>query len=201
MTEDDRKKKRFDVAVQIRNFEINLFWKRSLFFWGFIASAFVGYAALSKYQSDLSVIVACFGMVCSFAWTLVNRGSKYWQESWETKVEKYEAVLIGALFAEEEAVQSHKGFWLGARKYSVSKLATALSDYVFVLWFIIVVKDFINRYLIICKYAYLEEIGITSFVVFSFSYLLLLLWCGRKTSRPKKTELSSKWNVSNRNRP
>src|SRR6267143_1930747 len=80
MTEEDKlNEKRFDVSVQIRNFEIDLFGKRSLFFWGFISAAFVGYAALR--QSELRIVVACFGMVCSCAWTLVNRASKFWQEN------------------------------------------------------------------------------------------------------------------------
>jgi hypothetical protein len=40
-TDEAHKKTRFDVAVQVRNFEIELFWKRSLFFWGFISAAFI----------------------------------------------------------------------------------------------------------------------------------------------------------------
>jgi hypothetical protein len=125
MTDDDLHKKRFDVSVQIRNFEIDLFWKRSLFFWGFISAAFVGYAALG--QSDLRIVIACFGLVCSCAWTMVNRGSKYWQESWETKAERNEAPVTGVLFAKEETPQSYKGWWFSGRQYSVSKLAIALS--------------------------------------------------------------------------
>jgi hypothetical protein len=69
--------KAFDVAVDTRKLEIQLFWNRSLFFWGFIASAFVGYAALRQHGSDLAVVVACFGVVCSVAWSLANHGSKY----------------------------------------------------------------------------------------------------------------------------
>jgi hypothetical protein len=84
---------RFDVAVQTRNLEIELFWKRSVFFWGFISAAFIGYAALR--QSEVRTLLACFGLVCSFAWTLVNRGSKYWQEAWETKVERFEFPVTG----------------------------------------------------------------------------------------------------------
>ena len=60
MTEEERNIKRFDVSIQIRNLEIDLFWKRSLFFWGFIAAAFGGYAALRNSQSDLAIVVACF---------------------------------------------------------------------------------------------------------------------------------------------
>ncbi|WP_444861012.1 RipA family octameric membrane protein [Vibrio splendidus] len=29
----------YKVAIATRNFEIDLYWKRSLFFWGFIATA------------------------------------------------------------------------------------------------------------------------------------------------------------------
>src|ERR1700687_4058379 len=68
----------WSLMIQTRNLEIDLFWKRSLFFWGFISAAFVGYTALR--QSELRTVLACFGTVCSCAWTLVNRGSKYWQE-------------------------------------------------------------------------------------------------------------------------
>jgi len=78
MSKEDRVKlKKYDVALATRNFEIELFWKRSLFFWGFIASAFVGYATLVKEHLALAVLIACFGFVCSVAWSLVNRGSKY----------------------------------------------------------------------------------------------------------------------------
>jgi ATP-dependent protease ClpP protease subunit len=69
MNEDGQNKKHFDISLKIRNFEIDLFWKRSLFFWGFISAAFLAYAALR--QSELRIVVACFGMVCSCAWTLV----------------------------------------------------------------------------------------------------------------------------------
>jgi hypothetical protein len=74
VTEEERMKKSFEVSVDTRKFEIDLFWKRSFFFWGFISAAFVGYAALRP--SELRIVMACFGMVCSCAWSLVNRGSK-----------------------------------------------------------------------------------------------------------------------------
>ncbi|OQW37784.1 MAG: hypothetical protein A4E19_12225 [Nitrospira sp. SG-bin1] len=175
--------KRFDLAVQIRNFEIELFWKRSLFFWGFIASAFVGYAALRKSSPELGILIACFGMVCSLAWTLLNRGSKYWQENWETKVERLEPEVTGKLFAEEEAIQFHKGWWLRARTYSVSKLVIALSDYVFLLWFVLVIAELLRKY----APAYGESLrtyGLALFVTFSIIYTILLMVFGRKSVRP-----------------
>lgn len=172
---------RFEVAVQIRNFEIELFWKRSLFFWGFISAAFAGYAALREVGPDLGLVIACFGMVCSFAWTLLNRGSKYWQESWEMKVERAEAELIGNFFAQEEPIQD-KGLWLSARKFSVSKIVIALSDYVFLLWTTLVLAEWLLRLVPECA-VQLKEIGAASFTVFSLVYLILLVLFGRKSPR------------------
>jgi hypothetical protein len=177
---NDAHNKRFDVSVQIRNLEIDLFWKRSLFFWGFISSAFIAYAAMR--QSQLRIVVACFGMVCSCAWTLVNRGSKYWQENWETKVERHEP--SGTLFAKEESRQSHKGWWLSGRKYSVSKLAIALSDYVFVLWVAIVIGETALPFAPSAEQPWLKQAGTRLFIAFSAIYVVLLFVFGRKTPRP-----------------
>lgn len=133
MTEEEMKRKKYDVALATRNFEIELFWKRSLFFWGFIASALVGYANLVKDVPALSVLVACFGFVCSVAWSLVNRGSKYWQENWESIVAENENAITGELF-KSRAEQQNKGFWLTSRKFSVSKVTIALSDFTVIIW-------------------------------------------------------------------
>jgi hypothetical protein len=173
--------KRFEVSLQTRNLEIDLFWKRSLFFWGFISAAFIAYAALR--QSELRIVVACFGMVCSCAWTLVNRGSKYWQENWETKVEHNETPIVGALFSKEEKRQPHKGWWLSGRQYSVSKLAIALSDYISVLWVAVVTSEVMR--LVVPSYLHdsLRQWSIESFIAFSGIYVVLMLIYGRKTPR------------------
>jgi hypothetical protein len=105
-----RKLKQFDVALATRQFEIDLFWKRSLFFWGFIVAAFVAVAALEGKSRSLSIIVSGFGMVSSLGWTLANRGSKYWQEQWEKKIEKVEDKITGPLFKQEEPQQDKGNF-------------------------------------------------------------------------------------------
>jgi len=138
----DRQKKRYDVSLDTRKFEIDLFWKRALFFWGFIASAFVGYAVYSKDRPDcvaISLMLALFGLVCSFSWTLANRGSKYWQENWEAQVDHDEDAITGPLF-KTPAKRQDKG-WFGAQEFSVSKLAVALSDYVTIVWIILVIRS------------------------------------------------------------
>jgi len=177
-------KQRFQVSLETRKFEIELFWKRSLFFWGFIAAAFVGFATTYKEHIGLSIVIAGFGMVCSFAWTMANRGSKYWQENWETKVGEFENDITGPLFRKHEPIQE-KGIWLQARRYSVSKLAIALSDYIFALWFLIfgyqtIVYTFPNKGFIEC----IRYWGIIFFVL-SLLYVGLMLWKCRKQKGSK----------------
>ena len=184
MAPEEKAEKQLNLSVQTRNVEIELFWKRSLFFWGFIAAAFAGYAALRQANSDLALVIACFGMVCAFAWALLNRGSKYWQESWETKVERYEIDVTGRLFAHEEDIQTNKGCWLQARKYSVSKISIALSDYVFVLWLSVVAGELFQRYAPLTVQPWLKKFGLNLFVLFSLIFLVLLLIFGRSSKRP-----------------
>ena len=106
---DKRAEKYFDVAADVRKFEIGLVWQRSLFFWGFIGAAFVAYSDMGgtdHADHNGQIVVACFGFVCSFAWTLLNRGSKYWQEAWETKTERKEReVLLDSLFVEKSGTE------------------------------------------------------------------------------------------------
>src|ERR1700722_13476976 len=123
--------KRLDVALALRSLEIGIFWQRTLFFWGFISLAFAAYATLQKNQ-HLLLVISGFGMVCSLVWTLLNRGSKYWKECWDQKVKNEEKGAIGLLFGKEED-RLHGGVW-AAQRFSVTKLAIAVSDYIFLVW-------------------------------------------------------------------
>lgn len=169
----DKKKERFRIILDNRKLEIELFWKRSLFFWGFIASTFVGFATLYKENIGLSLIISCFGMVCSYAWTMANRGSKYWQENWEAKVIRFENEIIGPVFIVQEPIQD-KGFWLKGRKYSVSKLAIALSDYVLILWFLITIWQIINLFSL--NSILLRVVCKMIFSIFSLAYIAIMFW-------------------------
>ena len=189
--------KRLDLAVQTRNFEIELFWKRSLFYWGFIATAFTGYAALRAAKSDLSILVACFGVVCAFSWTLITRGSKYWQEGWESKVDRFEKPVIGRFFADEEPVQSHKSAWLRARRYSVSKISIALSDYVLILWLGILGAEVARRFAPPGLYLHLKIWGLLAFLAWSIIFVVLLAIFGRTSPRTDSPQALTKTDAPN----
>jgi hypothetical protein len=163
----------FEIAVQTRNFEIDLFWKRSLFFWGFISAAFVAYAGLRKSSPEIGLIMGCLGTVCSLSWTLVNRGSKYWQESWEQRIGDLKEDKRANLFADEKPVIL-KGHWLSARKYSVSKLVISLSDYVFILWAFLLTSEIFNYFLKPIANN-IKRTGLIAFIVFSIAYLICIL--------------------------
>jgi hypothetical protein len=93
-------------AWECRNFEIDKFWSRSLFFWGFIAAVLTGYIALivkgnaedSAGIGYLDFYLICLGFLFSLAWFLVLRGSKAWQENWETHIDRLEDLVNGPLY-------------------------------------------------------------------------------------------------------
>lgn len=134
MEDTEHSFERLRIALEARQLEIGLFWQRALFFWGFIAAAFVAYATALQKSTSLLLLISGFGLVCSLAFTLANRGSKYWQESWETKVERAELHVIGPWFQLDEPLQQKA--W-GAKRYSVSKLTIALSDYICFVWILL----------------------------------------------------------------
>jgi len=176
-TSGEQKGKILEYAVQVRSFEIERFWQRSLFFWGFIGAAFVAYSELFG-KSDLSFYIACFGVVCSVAWTLQNRGGKYWQEAWESKVESVESDVLGAsLFANMEPIQ-RKGWW-GARTYSVSKLTIALSDFTVLVWVALAAKVLPFHRLIIAPCDAMIAVLVTVF------FVMVLFTC-RTSERDKR---------------
>lgn len=128
---------KYRISNDTRKFEIDLFWRRSIFFWGFIAAAFIAYAQFGSEKISspyLKLVISAFGLICSFCWTLLNRGSKYWQENWEQHISEIENDVTGRLFNDRRPV---KGFFLNplrARQFSPGKLIIALSDYVVLIW-------------------------------------------------------------------
>jgi hypothetical protein len=126
--------KTFEFVAQELRIEIGLFWQRSIFFWGFIAAAFVAYGVLVKEpDKEIALAISCFGLVCSIAWTLMNRGSKYWQVAWEAKLNSVEGGALGRSVYSNIEPNTDQGFW-GAWRYSVTRLTIALSDFTVLVW-------------------------------------------------------------------
>jgi hypothetical protein len=119
----------------------------------------------SFHNPILPTLVACFGLVCAVGWTLSNRGSKFWFHVWEHKAEqaaervfgknvwprvdkdennsegisvKYPMRFYSVSKNLKEVIKKDdglKGFWVW--RYSVSKLSIMISDFVVLLWLLI----------------------------------------------------------------
>lgn len=131
-------------ALDIRKFEIELYWKRATYFWSLIAAAFAGYFALSSSKDPLlPLLISCIGLVLSVGWFLVNRGSKYWQSNWERHVDCLEDSVTGPLYKttiNKKNFSIYK-FWEGY-PFSVSKINQLISLFVVLIWCGLVIKSF-----------------------------------------------------------
>lgn len=146
-----RQAKALELALDIRKFEIELYWKRTAYFWAFTAAAFAGYGAVQKdaepSKAFFSVLLGCLGFVFSFAWFCINKGSKYWQSNWETHVDLLEDAVLGPLYKTigERGGTSAKGRLAGVPgklrriasgpyAFSVSKINQILSLLITLMW-------------------------------------------------------------------
>jgi hypothetical protein len=126
-----------ELALDIRKFEIDLYWKRTTYFWTLIAASFGAYFALrSSLSSGSKLLVSCLGFLLSLGWYLVNRGSKYWQENWERHVDLLESKFVGPLYKTTISREEFPFFkvW-GGYPYSVSKVNQLISLFVTMVWF------------------------------------------------------------------
>jgi hypothetical protein len=135
------------LALDIRKFEIELYWKRATYFWAFIAAAFAGYGLSLKAggSSDawLTTVFSSLGLIFSFAWFLVNRGSKFWQENWERHVDILEDQVLGPLYkvvaVRQESIDGNP--LISAGPYSVSKINQILSAFVGYVWIVLFLRE------------------------------------------------------------
>ena len=152
----DKKKEAIKLALDIRKFEIELYWKRATYFWTFIA---VTFAALGTIQTsnvenstDLSVFICCLGIVFSVAWLCVNRGSKFWQENWENHVDMLEDDVYGPIYKivlkrlkTTNKMEKLEHIINGPSPISVSKINQIISLYVSILWIFCLIYVQIGR--------------------------------------------------------
>lgn len=102
-----KRKEAFKFINSCRDKEIDRFWTRGLYFWGFIAASFGAYMAVFNaalendckgekvpisleaiLSMDFTAKVALFvlSFICfvfCLSWLYVHKGSKFWQENWE----------------------------------------------------------------------------------------------------------------------
>jgi len=184
----EQKKDRLDKILDIRKFEIELYWKRATYFWSFIAAAFTAYGAtydkveLLRFQF-LSI---CIGLVFSVAFYLVNRASKFWQENWEQHTDYMEDSIIGKLYKITLPQSECEDFFKPLERYStsVSKINILLSLFIVVIWTILYINFIWTRFSFQC-----HDISIYYSILCTITPLCIyLLLFGTKSNLKKATK-------------
>jgi hypothetical protein len=146
-SDNERAKKAFEMAWTIRNFEIEMYWKRANYFWAFIASTFVGYFALvnsinyitpDRFDHVEVYFIICIGFTLSIAWILTNKGSKSWQRNWEAHVDLLEDKFTGPLYK----------IVYPTKTYSVTKINEIVSFIFALVWLLLGIKYLFDKNLI-----------------------------------------------------
>ncbi len=159
-------------ALETRKFEIELYWKRTTYFWAFIASSFAGYFVVLKLTEfkEFTIIVSMIGLLFSIGWYLANRGSKYWQKNWETHVDLLEDELIGPLYGTIlNPIPIKLSKITGEYPFSVSKINQILSFSILLIWIYILFYSFDYVFDI-----YQDEVVVKYINLFSF--LTIFIW-------------------------
>ncbi len=98
-----KEKEALEKALDIRKFEIELYWKRTAYFWAFIVANYTAYFFVLIHeefedQKLYLTLLSFIGLLLAHAWQLANKGSKFWQKNWEAHVAKLEPKIIGPLY-------------------------------------------------------------------------------------------------------
>lgn len=144
-----RAKKAFELAHDIRKFEISLFWKRGTYFWAFILgiytvhffllstfiktehhgkeTAILYLTCMPLYAKWILFLTAFLGFFFCLSWVLINKGSKFWQKNWEAHLDMLEDEFSGKLYKvvldTTDRNEFNEGiFNLQAYDYSVTKV-------------------------------------------------------------------------------
>jgi uncharacterized protein YhhL (DUF1145 family) len=134
-------------ALDIRKFEISLYWQRGTYFWTLIAVTFAGYFAVlaAEHMDDKAFnayVIGCVGLIFSLAWFLTNRGSKYWQENWENHVDMLEDYVTGPLYKTVLHRPKTKSLMAraieGPAPYSVSQINQWVSFFTITVWLFLI---------------------------------------------------------------
>lgn len=142
----EKAKVALEHALDIRKFEIGLYWQRATYAWTLIAATFAGYFAVLSVQGMVdkdfyAYVLGCMGVVFSLAWLLINRGSKYWQENWERHVDMLEDTIAGPLYKtvlhRPESAKGWEKAVIGPAPYSVSQVNQWLSIFTIVIWVVL----------------------------------------------------------------
>lgn len=204
--------KALNTAHDIRKFEIQLFWSRGIYYWGFIVASFTAYFAvlnkllpnenldllceLAKLSCFSKIVLLFMSLICLFfctAWILVNKGSKFWQKNWEAHIDQLEDEITGKMYKAILNTKSKEFDWCPlswkAYDYSVTKITTLSSIF---LAFVSLVLVIFHCCLLFCGCRKINVVALLSgVVVVLFIFFIAKLFCG--TGNTHKEKSMKKW--------
>lgn len=155
----------YKMAADTRKFEIDKYWQRTLYFWGFITAIYVAYFNVLKelYTENFCqkhgavplVVLSALGTFFCVSWLLASKGSKHWHENWEKHIDMLEDDITGPLFK----IYSH------GVSYSVSRINIMVG------WVLSVSSFFLFGFEIICFIK--NELCLTGFFAGALAILLI----------------------------
>lgn len=139
------------------------FGRAQYFFGASAQTALSAYGAAFKANAHgLQFGAACFGFVCAIAWTLVNRGSTYWQENWERKADQAQSQIglsVELFPPPDRQPEIVEGWTWRAKHFPVSGAVIAFSVFTILVWFgLIVAATPLPTFFHVYIYGYLNDI-------------------------------------------
>ena len=183
--------KLLERAYDIRKFEIELYWKRASYFWGFLIATFTAYFIISDStrfasKSKFELLVVCIGFIFSLSWYLVNRGSLFWQYNWERMIEGIEESLE-VNYYKVNLIPKYKSYHLfSAHPYSLGRINIMVSFFVCIIWLTLIMFYFFypTNTLDLSKPL---DFGKLTIVILTTIFTLILLYKGKSPFNHSKT--------------
>lgn len=159
MCQPEKQSAALEQALENRGAEIDLYWRRTAYFWTLSAAILAGYFSLTSPKSPITASpnaalgIACFGFIVALSWFFANKGSKFWQENWENHVVHLANPEVGSLFQKimhrprpkKGELCRHVSYHLSVtapKPISVTKINQWVSLYTVMMWLAIIVHDY-----------------------------------------------------------
>ncbi|MDR1466775.1 MAG: hypothetical protein LBI40_04080 [Treponema sp.] len=121
---------------------------------------------------NIDLYLILLGLIFSFAWELVIRGSKRWQETWEAHIDRLENPITGPLYKTI--------YCSGKTYYSVSKINEIIAIVIIVVWFLLLIQHCISKYSTEpLKDTVISIILPIAAIIGTFFCIIILFLCGR----------------------
>lgn len=201
---DEKKlKEAFQIALETRKFEIELYWKRTAYFVLFISAVFIGYykiiqaddSIIGIYQKEwLLLFLAALGFLLSLLWYMANRGSKFWQENWEAHIEMLSTHLGIPIFGIIKRREHSTRNLMQEYPFSVSKVNQIVSLIITFTWLLMLCKEMgVSKLLESIAYSYWYKVDVGGIVIM-LSFVIIICCKGFAAKVAKRGDnIEERW--------